>query len=283
MINRTLLGAADQNSQQIQDTASTLKNQEISLAEYAIEIAKLGHRVFPARPEDKSPYTDHGHIQATNNPRQIKRWWKLWPYALVAMPTGTINGYDVLDIDPRHGGDEWLKEYRKYLPDTWCNLSRSGGCHFFFKSHPTLRNSVQRIAKGVDVRSNGGYIVWWPSSGFPVLSNKPCAPWPEWLLTQALPPQRSLIQVEPIPQNAGSGYIAGALRGAAQKIATAQEGTRNHTLNSEAYSVFRFAVADQSLTNHIANTLARAGTAAGLSPSEIEKTLISAMRSRGIK
>jgi hypothetical protein len=50
--------------------------------------------------------------------------------------------------------------------------------HFIFKHRAGLRNSESKIAPGVDVRAEGGYIVWWPASGCRVLCEGPVAPWP---------------------------------------------------------------------------------------------------------
>jgi hypothetical protein len=47
-----------------------------------------------------------------------------------------------------------------------------------------MRNSNRRIAPGVDVRGDGGYVIWWPREGFPVV-DLPLADWPEWLLELA--------------------------------------------------------------------------------------------------
>jgi hypothetical protein len=34
--------------------------------------------------------------------------------------------------------------------------------HFFFQHAPGLRCSRGLIAPGVDVRADGGYVIWWP-------------------------------------------------------------------------------------------------------------------------
>jgi hypothetical protein len=48
-----------------------------------------------------------------------------------------------------------------------------------------LGNSAGRISEGVDVRADGGFIIWWPRQKLRVLSDAKIAPWPEWLLTIA--------------------------------------------------------------------------------------------------
>ena len=88
-----------------------------------------------------------------------------------------MNGIDALDIDPRHGGNVWHEEHRKELPNTRTRQTRSGGLHILFKAHPGLRNSAGKIAPGIDVHAEGGYIFWWPA-----LHEHGICDWPEWLI-----------------------------------------------------------------------------------------------------
>ena len=53
-----------------------------------------------------------------------------------------------------------------------------------------LRSSTGRIALGVDVKADGGYAIYWPAAGMPVLCDASSAPWPAWLL-DALRPKPS--------------------------------------------------------------------------------------------
>jgi hypothetical protein len=73
----------------------------------------------------------------------------------------------VLDIDPDHGGDESLGNMENQfgqLPDTWTVWTGGGGCHFFFRMPDhDIRNTASKIAPGIDVRGNGGYVVAPPS------------------------------------------------------------------------------------------------------------------------
>lgn len=96
--------------------------------------------------------------------------------------TGALSGIDCIDIDP--DGMAWLEDNRHRLPQTREHKT-SRGVHLLLKHHPGLRNSTGRIAKGVDVRGDGGYVIWWPREGYPVI-DLPLADWPEWLLAQLL-------------------------------------------------------------------------------------------------
>jgi hypothetical protein len=102
--------------------------------------------------------------------------------------TGHISGLDVLDLDARNGGDSWFQANKFDLPSTQVHRTRAGGLHFFFQSAVGLRCSAGKIAAGVDVRAGGGYVIWWPAAGLPVLSESLTVPWPTWLLRRLLPP-----------------------------------------------------------------------------------------------
>jgi Bifunctional DNA primase/polymerase, N-terminal len=105
-------------------------------------------------------------------------------WELVGVPTGSVTGFDCLDIDLE--GLNWLSSV--CLPPTRIHETRSGGRHLLFRHAEGLRNSAGRIARGIDVRGDGGFIIWWPARGFRVLSDAEIADWPEFLLAKALHP-----------------------------------------------------------------------------------------------
>ena len=104
-----------------------------------------------------------------------------WP--LVGVSTGVVSGFDVLDVDV--DGLRWLDEVWDRLPPTRAHATRSGGRHLFFKHVEGLRNSAGRVANGVDVRADGGFVIWWPRQKLRVLSDAEIADWPAWLLELA--------------------------------------------------------------------------------------------------
>jgi hypothetical protein len=95
-----------------------------------------------------------------------------WP--LVGVPTGI--SFSVLDIDL--DGLSWLASAN--LPPTRIHITRSGGQHLLFRHRQGLRTSKGQIAKGVDVRGEGGFVIWWPREGLAV-EDRPLADWPEGL------------------------------------------------------------------------------------------------------
>lgn len=126
---------------------------------YALGYAAQGFPVFPCKP-DKSPYTPHGFKDATTDIATITAWWRQWPDANIGIPTA---GYTVLDVDPKNGGDMTLAELEKKhgpLPVTPTAKTGGGGRHFWFKGST---KSKANKATGLDVRSEGGYVVVPPS------------------------------------------------------------------------------------------------------------------------
>ena len=89
----------------------------------------------------KHPRTEHGLKDATTDKETIRRWWQEWPDANVGVVAGAASGLVVLDVDPRHGGDESLRELeeqhgrclrrpnrgRVAVASTTCSHTQAGG------------------------------------------------------------------------------------------------------------------------------------------------------------
>jgi hypothetical protein len=108
----------------------------------------------------------HGVKDATAREQTVRAWWDRWPDANVGIATGSVSGLIVLDVDPRHGGDDSLVALERQhdpLPQTVRAMTGGGGSHPYF-SHPggIVRNKVA-IAPGLDVRGDGGYVIAPPS------------------------------------------------------------------------------------------------------------------------
>jgi hypothetical protein len=99
---------------------------------------------------------------ATSELSVLLRWWEENPTANVGLNC-EASGLVVLDVDPRHGGDDALFELERELgavPTTAEALTGGGGQHILFRNPG---GSFRReIAPGVDIKS-AGYIVAPPS------------------------------------------------------------------------------------------------------------------------
>jgi hypothetical protein len=96
---------------------------------------------------------------------QVRRWWRRWPDANVGVVTGAVSGLVVLDVDPRHGGDESLavlEGIHGTLPRTVESLTGGGGQHLYFR-HPGTVVPSRSIAPGLDIKGDGGLVVSPPS------------------------------------------------------------------------------------------------------------------------
>lgn len=116
----------------------------------------------------KHPRTAHGLKDATQDPDVIRGWWERWPLANVGIVTGMRSGLAVLDIDTRHGGQEFLAQLESAncpLPPTPTVRTGGGGGHRFFRRPAQgLRNKVGVGGRpGLDIRADGGYVVAPPS------------------------------------------------------------------------------------------------------------------------
>lgn len=173
----------------------------------ALTYARQGWAVFPChepapvdacscgRPDcsspAKHPRTRQGLKEASTDPATIAAWWHRWPSANVAVRTGAASRLVVIDIDPRHGGDESLDRLvatHGPLPATLAVHTGGGGRHLYF-AHPggTVRNSAGALGPGLDMRGDGGYALAPPSrhvtgDTYQWLAADPTAPLPAWLL-----------------------------------------------------------------------------------------------------
>ncbi|CAK0775780.1 hypothetical protein CCP3SC1_70052 [Gammaproteobacteria bacterium] len=118
----------------------------------------------------KHPLTRNGVLSATLDRKIIEQWYRQWPWANLAIATGRCSSLFVLDIDPRHSGDDSLSDlisrHQGGLPHTVECLTGGGGNHLYFSYPATgevIRNSAGKVGPGIDVRGDGGYVLAPPS------------------------------------------------------------------------------------------------------------------------
>lgn len=247
----------------------------------AERLAECGLAVFPVL-SNKVPATPHGFKDAIRDPHGVAPLWKHYPGPLVGVVSGEPSGISVLDIDRQHNGTKWFAKHRQRLPHTRVHRTRNGGLHFIFLHREGLRCSTSRIAPGVDVRGHGGFVVWWPAAGLPVLNKADPAPWPDWLFDLAMPPPAPIVAPSVGNLHHVSRYVEAAIRRAVERVASTGEGGRNAALNAETFSLMRLAREGAIGAGEIAAAMACAGLAAGLDRVEVERTIASALRAGGV-
>ncbi len=202
--------------------------------------------VFACGP-DKRPVTQHGFHDATRDPTEIRLQFSTPGAAMIGVPTGQGAGFFVVDLDVKNGGQglEWLAANQHRLPRTRTHKTRSGGQHLLFQwpEGRTVRNSASRIAPGVDVRGNGGYIIAPPSPDYEIADHSALADAPAWLLALIDPPAAPRAadapRPSPAPRQSGDGtrYGLQALDNECQAILSAADGAKHDTLNRAAFSI----------------------------------------------
>src|ERR1700758_4094114 len=129
----------------------------------ALKLAARGLHIFPCAPMRKIPATARGCKDATTDTVAIQTWWQENPRYNLGIATGAISGIFVVDIDG-DGDDDGEVELRKLtdqhgaLPPT-VEVITARGRHLYFK-HPAVlvRNSAGKVAPGIDVRGDGGFV-----------------------------------------------------------------------------------------------------------------------------
>jgi hypothetical protein len=243
----------------------------------ALELAARGYPVFPARlcraaclkcSVCKAPATPHGFKDASTEAAEIQRLWRDHYGALIGVPTGAVSGFDALDIDlSRHQtARNWWRQNRERIPHTRVYATGSGGLHLLFQHSDLVRCSAGKIARGVDTRGLGGFVVWWPAYGCSILSDVAPAPWPEWLLAEFRPkPIAASRLLAPVPN---SRLLAKLV----QMVAAAHEGERNCLTFWCACRAGEMVAAGRINAGTAVAVIAEAATRAGLPRAEAERT-----------
>jgi hypothetical protein len=163
-----------------------------ALPDAALAYASIGVRVFRVRP-DKAPFancpqcrppsptrpnpayirhrpeqcrcaarTCHGFHAATTDRELIHRWWTEEPDANIGAPCA-LNGWAVLDVDPRHDGHlslGVLEQRIGLLPGTVMQLTGGDGLHMLYRTPGVQLPGT--LGRGLDVKHNG-YVLLAPS------------------------------------------------------------------------------------------------------------------------
>jgi len=130
--------------------------------EHAYDFASLGMPVFPIEVGGKRPLTKNGFKDATTNEDVILSWSKKYPRCNWAIATGERSGILVVDIDPRNGGIDSIKELiseHGELPKGPTVKTGGGGFHHYFRVPVTSHLRSGKLDKGVDIKTNGGYVI----------------------------------------------------------------------------------------------------------------------------
>lgn len=204
------------------------------------------------------------------------------------------SGLVVIDLDVKNGVDGLATWRELGIDDTGALVSQTGGggTHLIFRdtSGGAIGNSTGKLGPGVDVRGNGGYIVL-PPSMHPD-SGKPYLTLGDWdrapgdipaLLADLLTESEPTRPPRPAPRPGGNGkpdrYADAALANELAALARAQDGSRNHQLNTAAFNLGQFVAAGRLDQVHVERALYAAAVGIGLGEHEARATIESGMDS----
>ena len=150
--------------------------------EVALKYLSIGWSVIPirhpynppkGRPDDtKVPHVKWKPYQTKlPTPTELKDWWEKWPNAQIGVITGKLSGFISLDFDTPIAMERFRYTVAQ-IPETIGQKTgrAEGGSQYFFK-YP-LKESIKSknaIAKNIDLKGDGGYVVVPPSLISPAL------------------------------------------------------------------------------------------------------------------
>ena len=159
---------------------------------YAMEYAVNNWAVFPLRGKIPAIAGGRGVLDATTDINTIAAWWG-GRYAGCNIGARVPESMVVIDVDPRHGGLDSIKQLERdhgQIPETLTTVSGrgDGGVHLYFR-RPSGKLSSRFLGPGIDVKTSTGYVVMPPSihpdSGKPYRRiEHPVAAPPAWLGTK---------------------------------------------------------------------------------------------------
>jgi len=139
------------------------------LGKAAVWYAGHGFAVFPLGTRSKRPITTSGLKDWTDDPENAADCWHRFPTSNIGIVCGMpSHGLLVIDLDvsDEKDGMATLREWEKAngeLPETATSITGSGGRHLFYRTdrtgiHPSVNHEL-----GVDIRSDGSYVIPPPS------------------------------------------------------------------------------------------------------------------------
>lgn len=216
----------------------------MALLDIALVIAATGLPVFPCgrakKPAISKKDGGHGFLDATTDPAGVRDLFARAPHAvLIGVPTGERSGFDALDFDYVHGAAAWEVAHTSQIPSTRTHRTKSGGKHQLYRHVPGVRNLASKFADGMDVRGDGGYIIYPPSAGYVIVEDVEIAEWPDWLLAivlKAKPATTDRPSTGSRP-DIDSKRLAGFVDALVRRVRGAGEGAKHYTLRNAAISL----------------------------------------------
>ncbi len=117
--------------------------------------------MFPVERSGKRPLIASWPENATSNPAQLSAWAAQFPNCNWGLATGARSGIIVIDAD----GETGRASLASLGPPSTLTVAAGNGLHCYLSSLSAalIGTSVGRLGPGLDIRANGGYVVYPPS------------------------------------------------------------------------------------------------------------------------
>jgi hypothetical protein len=271
----------------------------------ALSLAAAGFSVFPCQQDRKPRSGVMWREQSTTATATIRAWWSRWPDSIPAIDLSK-SGLIVADLDKHFDTQDGVAEFISLATtfgDPLENMpvvaTPRGGFHLYYRQPvgQSLGNREGLLAgRGINIRGSGGYVIgpgavlsggngWQQAAEAPDLitayTSRSIPVLPEWL-RDLIAPRGVPSEINDTPPADATDqppsarerqYAKMALDDAARKVAAAQYGNRNNTLNRETFPVATL-IPHYGLSREEAEAeLTKAAMAVGLAREEVAATL----------
>ena len=271
------------------------RSSEDARIKLILQMVKRGCSVLPVVARGKTPAVAGGVHAASKNVNMIKDYFLANANANYGIATGAVSGTFVLDPDGLEGVRNFQRLEKKYgrcAPTV--TVRTPHGLHLYFRS-PNYRvpNSASRIADGIDVRGDGGYVVG-PGSATPdgvyrfASGRSPddveIAEAPVWLLKMIVQPAASTnedtkpAKIPEIDRERAVKYAEAARQRELDRLSKAPKHQRNNTLNLCAFRLGQFLPHGLLDRRMVAHQLGQVASKIGLEAREIRLTIESGLK-----
>ena len=176
----------------------------------ALRIAAQGLPVFPVAGSSKRPALSNpraaqvlgreirrgqgGCKLASTNSDEVRAMFEAaGDHCHIAVAMGEASGLVAVDIDLYKSDDvkAWMEKNKDTLAGARMHTTQSGGVHLLYK-YPSGTKLPAKLSEGVDIKGEGGYVIWPPSLGYTAQNAVAFTPFPKSILNGTVHPDRGL-------------------------------------------------------------------------------------------
>lgn len=288
----------------------TLLKDALKLAELGWQVFALGPTGFPfpncrdcretcttpAQMDACDHLICHGCYAGTTDVDRLNAMWEHLPHSIIGIRTGLASGLFVLDFDlhteDKNGknGFASLRE-QGILRRSVAAETGGGGRHLYYKHPGDLaipNNNRGRLAPGVDIKGEGGYVVAAPSAKkgkLPYLWVPGLEPWNQSLASLDTETLLKITKSDSKPVSfspdkilvSNESKVLWAWESALTLLETTTTGSRNEALYRAACRGGEVIATGQVSSEEVIAALEAAGADLGLTPGEIRQTIRSGL------